>query len=212
MNIIINSFKFLIDLFYGITGDFGIAIVLLTISVKLILLPFSIKQRIAMKKHISFSKKIEEVKNKYKNNKKKQDEEVTKLYSQSPKGLLGCLLPILQLPIISGLYMTVNRLQVEAMTILVPWAISIGNSDDKFVVPLLYTLITVAPSFISYFNIFGYDENHISIKSILPMIIFGLIMTVKAPIALGIYFITSSLFTLIEDIGFRLYSKSKVFV
>lgn len=212
MNIIINTFKFLINLFYGITGDFGIAIVLLTIMVKLIMLPFSIKQRIAMKKQISFSKKIEEVKNRYKNNKKKQDEEVTKLYSQSPKGLLGCLMPILQLPIISGLYMTINRLQVEAMTILVPWAISIGNSDDKFVVPLLYTLITVAPSIISYFNVFGRDENHINIKSILPMIIFGLVMTVKAPIALGIYFITSSLFTLIEDIGFRLYSKNKVFV
>lgn len=212
MNIIINSFKFLIDLFYGITGDFGIAIVLITIIVKLILLPFSIKQRIAMKKQINFSKKIEEVKNRYKNNKKKQEEEVRKLYSQSPKGLLGCLIPILQLPIISGLYMTINRLQVEAITILVPWAISIGNSDDKFVVPLLYTLITVAPSIISYFNIFGNDENHISIKSILPMIIFGLVMTIKAPIALGIYFITSSLFTLIEDIGFRLYSKNKVFV
>lgn len=211
MNIIINGFKFMIDLFYGLTGDFGIAIVLLTVVVKLIMLPFSIKQRIAMKKQISFSKKIEEVKKRYNNNKKKQEEELNKLYLESPKGLLGCLIPILQLPIISGLYMTINRLQVEAMTILIPWAMNIGSADDKFVVPLLYTLITIAPSIISYLNIFSNEEKSISIKSILPMIIFGLVITIKAPIALGIYFITSSLFTLIEDIGFRLYSKNKVF-
>ena len=150
-------------------------------------------------------------KNKYNNNKKKQEEELNKLYLESPKGLLGCLIPILQLPIISGLYMTINRLQVEAMTILIPWAMNIGSADDKFVVPLLYTLITIAPSIISYLNIFSNEEKSISIKSILPMIIFGLVITIKAPIALGIYFITSSLFTLIEDIGFRLYSKNKVF-
>ena len=186
MNIIINGFKFMIDLLYGLTGDFGIAIVLLTVVVKLIMLPFSIKQRIAMKKQISFSKKIEEVKKRYNNNKKKQEEELNKLYLESPKGLLGCLIPILQLPIISGLYMTINRLQVEAMTILIPWAMNIGSADDKFVVPLLYTLITIAPSIISYLNIFSNEEKSISIKSILPMIIFGLVITIKAPIALGI--------------------------
>ncbi len=211
MDVIINIFKNIVEFFYNFTGDYGIAIVLLTITVKVILLPFSIKQRVAMKKQITLSKKMEDVKVKYKNNKKKQEEELNKLYMENSKGLLGCLLPILQLPIISGLYMSINRLQLEAMSILVPWAINIGNTDDKFLVPIIYTLVTIAPSILSYLKVFDKDEKPATIKSIIPMIVMGVLITVKSPIALGIYFITSGMFSLIEDIVFRIYSKNKVF-
>lgn len=211
MDVIINIFKYIVEFFYQFTGDYGIAIVLLTIIVKIFMLPFSIKQRIAMKKQITFSKKIDEVKAKYKTNRKRQEEELNKLYSENSKGLLGCLLPILQLPVISGLYMSIDRLKLEAMSILVPWAINIGNTDDKFLVPIIYTLITVLPSLISYLKVFENNEEIVKPKSILPMIIMGVLITFKAPIALGIYFITSSLFNLLEDIGFRIYSKGKRF-
>lgn len=211
MDVIINIFKYIVEFFYQFTGDYGIAIVLLTIIVKIFMLPFSIKQRIAMKKQITFSRKIDEVKAKYKTNRKRQEEELNKLYSENSKGLLGCLLPILQLPVISGLYMSIDRLKLEAMSILVPWAINIGNTDDKFLVPIIYTLITVLPSLISYLKVFGNNEEIVKPKSILPMIIMGVLITFKAPIALGIYFITSSLFNLLEDIGFRIYSKGKRF-
>ncbi|WP_294189044.1 membrane protein insertase YidC [uncultured Clostridium sp.] len=211
MDVIINIFKNIVEFFYNFTGDYGIAIVLLTITVKIILLPFSIKQRVAMKKQITFTKKIEGVKVKYKNNKKKQEDELNKLYMENSKGVLGCLLTILQLPIISGLYMSINRLQLEAMSILVPWAINIGDSDDKFLVPIIYTLVTIAPSIISYLKVFDKDEQPTTIKSILPMIVMGILITVKSPIALGIYFITSGLFSLFEDLGFKIYSKNRVF-
>lgn len=84
-----------------------------------------------MKKQITFTKKIEDVKVKYKNNKKKQEDELNKLYMENSKGLLGCLLPILQLPVISGLYMSINRLQLEAISILVHWAINIYYKKNQ---------------------------------------------------------------------------------
>lgn len=211
MDIIINLFKSMIEFAFQITGDWGIAIVLLTITVKLLMLPFSIKQRIAMKKQMTFSKEIEAVKKKYKNNKKRQEEELNKLYLNNSKGVFGCLLSLVQLPIISGLYMSITRLQVEAMTMLIPWVMNIGSTDDKFIVPLIYTIVSVLPSMVSYLKIFNSNEEPISIKSIIPMLIFGLVITVKAPIGLGIYFITSGIFTLIEDIGFKIYSRNKVF-
>ena len=164
-----------------------------------------------MKKQIVFSKEIEAVKKKYKNNKKRQDDELSKLYLNNFKGMFGCFLSLLQLPIISGLYMSISRLPVEAMTMLIPWAMNIGSTDDKFIVPLIYTIVSILPSIISYLKIFNSNEEPISIKSIIPMLIFGLVITVKAPIGLGIYFITSSIFTLLEDIGFKIYSKNKVF-
>ena len=89
--------------------------------------------------------------------------------------------------------------------------------DNKFVVPLIYTLITIAPSIISYLRIFGSNEESASIKTVLPMMILGLIVTIKAPVALGIYFITSGIFNLIEilDLGYivkiKCFHKQEVF-
>ena len=107
--------------------------------------------------------------------------------------------------------MSISRLPVEAMTMLIPWAMNIGSTDYKFIDPLIYTIVSILPSIISYFKIFNINEETISIKSIIPMLLFGLVITVKAPIGLGIYFITPSIFTLVEDIGFKIYSKNKVF-
>ena len=212
MDIIINLFENMIKFAFNITGDWGLAIVLLTVVVKLIMLPLSIKQKISMKKQLVFSKKVQDIKDKYKNNKVKQEDELNKLYLNNSKGMAGCLLTFAQLPIISGLYKSVTTLQVEAMTMLIPWVMDIGSVDDKFIVPLIYTVISILPSIISYLKIFGSKEEPIGIKSIIPMMIFSIVITIKAPIGLGIYFITSSLFSLIEDIGFKLYSKNKVFV
>lgn len=212
MDIIINSFETMIKLAFNITGDWGLAIVLLTVVVKLIMLPFSIKQKISMKKQLVFSKKVQEIKEKYKNNKVKQEDELNKLYLSNSKGMIGCFLTFAQLPIISGLYKSVTNLPVEAMTILIPWVMDIGSKDDKFIVPLIYTVISTLPSIISYLKAFGSKEETVSIKSIIPMMIFSIVITIKAPIGLGIYLVTSSLFSLIEDIAFKLYSKNKVFV
>lgn len=44
------------------------------------------------------------------------------------------------------------------------------------------------------------------------MILFGVIVTIKAPIGLGVYFITSSLVILIEEIGFKIYSRNREFI
>ena len=88
---------------------------------------------------------------------------------------------------------------------------SIKLPDNNFIIPMIYTLISLAPSLLSYFKIFKPLENtKVSKKSFIPMAIFSLMITIKAPIALGIYFITSSLFTLIEEISFRLYMRKKV--
>lgn len=50
MDIVTNIFKNLIEVAFSITRDWGIAIVLLIVVVKLVLMPLSIKQRISMKK------------------------------------------------------------------------------------------------------------------------------------------------------------------
>lgn len=70
MNIIFNIFNNSLNYFFNITGDLGIAIILLTISVKFLLVPLSFKQKLRMKEQQEVSKDLERIKEKYKNNKK----------------------------------------------------------------------------------------------------------------------------------------------
>jgi membrane protein insertase Oxa1/YidC/SpoIIIJ len=62
--------------FLNFTGDYGLAIVLLTVGVRIVLLPMSFKQRKSMQHQQKLAVKMQEIKEKYKENKDKFDEEV----------------------------------------------------------------------------------------------------------------------------------------
>lgn len=209
MNIIVDGFKSLIEFGVSITGDFGMAIVLLTLLVKFVVMPLSIKQKISLRKQQEVSKKIEGVNSKYKNNSKKKEKELADLYKESSKGMLGCLMSLVQIPIISALYLSIKGIEIDAITYLVPWVANIKLPDSYYIIPIIYTLISVAPNLLQSFKAFGSEEQPATLKMIIPMMIFSLIITVKSPIAIGIYFITSSLYNLIEEIALKIYFKKK---
>lgn len=194
----------LINILYGFTGDLGLSIVGLTILIKLVLLPLSIGGKKAGLKQQELSKKMEEVKKKFSKNKKRMEKELETLQSEQIKGMKGCLLQFIQIPIISMMYMGVSNIQIEAATILIPWVKSIKMADQLFIIPIIYVVITLLPSVLSHFR---KGENNLNPIVNGIMVVMSLVITIKAPIGLGLYFITSSLFSLIENEIFRIYSK-----
>ena len=115
MNIISNLLNFSLNYFFGITGDLGIAIILLTISVKFLLMPLSFKQKLGMHDQQKLSKGLEEIKEKYKNNKKRLDIETQKYCKQNAKGMLGILTSLLQIPIVFTLYNVILNMPIQAL-------------------------------------------------------------------------------------------------
>lgn len=210
MNIILNIFNTALSYLYSITGDYGISIILLTALVRVILLPMSLKQRKSIQQQQVLSKKIEELKIKYKDNKYKFEQEMQKHYQQSAKSMLGCLVTLMQLPIISSLFIVFNKMPVQVGTVIIPWVASIKMSDKYFIIPIIYTLVSLSPNLIAYIPLFK-TVNAVKVEKVNLIItsIFSLLITVKAPIAIGIYFITTALFSLFEEIGYRLYMKNK---
>lgn len=100
---------YLLKFFYVYTGSYGWAIVLLTIFVKILLLPLTIKQTRAMIDAPKVQAKIKEIQNKYKNDNQKMQEELMKFYKENkidPFG--GCLPLLLQLPIFWALFFTLR--------------------------------------------------------------------------------------------------------
>jgi YidC/Oxa1 family membrane protein insertase len=89
----------------GLTGDWGMAIILLTVAIRLILLPLTWKQTKSMVELQRIQPKIKELQEKYKDDKEKLQEETLKFYSENkvnPFG--GCLPLVLQMPILFALY------------------------------------------------------------------------------------------------------------
>lgn len=210
MNIIFNLLNTLLHYLFNLTGDLGIAIVLLTVTVRIVLLPVSIKQKTSIVQQQLLSKKISSIKEKYKNNKKKLESEMQKYYRQSTKSMLGCFVSLLQLPIISSLYFVIIKMPVNVGTIIIPWIASIKMPDKYFIIPLIYALISLSPNLLSYIKYLKTIEWVKMTKSNLIFIsIFSIFITIKAPVAIGLYFITTSLFSLFEEIGYRLYMKDK---
>ncbi len=90
---------------YSVLGDYGFAIIGLTILIRILLLPLTVRQTKSMYELQRIQPKIKELQEKYKDNKEKAAEETMKFYQEnhvSPFG--GCLPMLLQMPIFLALY------------------------------------------------------------------------------------------------------------
>lgn len=96
---------FVLQYLYGWVGDYGLAIIVLTIVIRLALLPLTLKQTRSMYELQRIQPKIQELQQKYKDDKEKLQEETLKFYQENkvnPFG--GCLPMLLQMPIFIALY------------------------------------------------------------------------------------------------------------
>lgn len=110
MTYIMIALGWILDLFYRIIGNYGFAIILFTVFIKLVLFPLDLKQRRSMAKTQKIQPLLMEVQKKYANDKDKLNQETMKLYQKygiNPMG--GCLPMLIQLPIIFALYWVVKK-------------------------------------------------------------------------------------------------------
>ena len=93
---------------YLLVRNYGVAIIIFTVVLKVILFPTNIKQQKNMAAQAKMQAKTKELQEKYGNNRQKYSEEVQKLYEKegvSPTG--GCLTTLLPFPIMFGIYYSV---------------------------------------------------------------------------------------------------------
>jgi YidC/Oxa1 family membrane protein insertase len=90
---------------YQLTGDWGVAIILLTVAIRIIILPLTIKQTASMYEMQKIQPKIKALQAKYKDDKEKLQEETLKFYSENKVNPLGGCLPLLlQMPVFFALF------------------------------------------------------------------------------------------------------------
>lgn len=104
-----NMFGYLLQFVYNIINNYGIAIILFTVIIKLLLLPLSIKQQRTMKKSTELQEKMKILQFKYKNDPEKLNQEMMNLYkSENMSPFSGCLTAIVQLLLILSIFYLVR--------------------------------------------------------------------------------------------------------
>src|SRR3954462_2248164 len=120
-----KAFADAIAFFYKLIPSYGIAIVLLTIAVRLVLFPLTAKQARSMQKMQQVQPELKRLQAKYKNDRQKLNEEMMKFYKENNiNPLAGCLPLLLQLPLFIVLYRVIRGLTntVIVSALVVPGA------------------------------------------------------------------------------------------
>ena len=210
MNFISGMLQDLLNILFSFTGDLGIAIVVITLMVKLVLMPLSLKQKFAMRKQQDLAEKMNDITEKYKNNAKEMEKHLQEHSMETMKSMMGCSTILLQMPIVCALYQTFLNMPNTSPSVLIPWISSLNVSDNLFIIPCIYTLTMLAPSLISFIPYFkASTQVAFSKQMVISTVIMSFVLTLRTPVAIGLYFITSSIYSLIEDVCFRIYVKQK---
>ena len=104
-----DIFGYVLNFLYGFIQNYGLALIVFSVILKLVLLPLSIKQQKTMKKSTKIQEEVRIIQDKYKNNPEKLNQETLELYKrENMSPFSGCLSAILQIILILAMFYLVK--------------------------------------------------------------------------------------------------------
>lgn len=206
--------------------DFGVAVIVLTILIKILFYPLGIKAIKSQKALSELQPKIKEIQEKYKNDKERQTKEIMALYKKEKiNPFTGCLPLLIQLPVLIALYRVFwNGLQPEQMVFLYNFVPLPGIIDQTFlgIVNLAQPNIVLAllAGIAQFIQVKMSASKTKSDKSsgfagqmqkqmqyFMPA--FMVLILFRLPSAVGLYWLTTTLFTIVQQYCILKKSKNK---
>jgi YidC/Oxa1 family membrane protein insertase len=187
----------------GVLKNYAAAILALTVIVKLILWPIQSRANRSMRQMSALSPKIQELRDKYKDDPTKMNQEVMKLYKQygiNPVG--GCLPMMIQIPIFFGLF-TMLRQAVELRNAHFLWIHDLSQPDTVGSLPILGWPINVLPLLMALTNVWmmrltpkSGDPTQQRVMMFTPIIF--VVFCYNFAAALSLYYTTQNLLTILQ--------------
>jgi len=137
--------------YYHIYPNYGVAIILMTIAIKILFYPLTKTQYTSMKNLQKVQPKLKEIQERLKSEPEKQREEMMKFYQENKVNPLGGCLPLLvQLPFFFAIFTTINSASFKALIAepgihsgLFPfWLANLAVPDHTFILPILIGAFT----------------------------------------------------------------------
>jgi YidC/Oxa1 family membrane protein insertase len=203
-----------LDWLFRMVGNFGVAIILLTVTIRGLMFPIAQRQFASMARMRAVQPKMKALQERYKDDKVKQQQEVMALYkTEKVNPLAGCLPTLIQIPIFYALYKVLMITIEMRHQPFVAWIKDLSAPDPLTPLNLFGLLAFTPPSFLAigvvpillgismYFqfklNPQPMDEAQAQVFKILPWVL----MFVMAPFAVGlqVYWITSNVLAIVQQ-------------
>ncbi|MDR1446621.1 MAG: membrane protein insertase YidC [Treponema sp.] len=220
-----TALKWLLRLFQSFVHNWGIAIILLTIFVKVLFFPLTRKSSESTLKMQALSPKIKELQEKYKDNPQKLNAEMAEFYKKEGYNpVAGCLPMLLQIPIFFAMYnLFNNHFDLRGALFIPRWIPDLSLPESvyhftNFSIPILgWTDIRLLPFiYVGSQLLYGKvtqtpdQQSNTQMKMMLyamPVIFFFILYDV--PSGLLIYWIMSNLLTLVQQVAINRYIAAK---
>lgn len=182
--------------FYGLVANWGISIVLLTVLVKLITLPLTLKQMASMKRMKEIQPDMAKIKEKYADDRAKQTQEMQALFARSGVNpLAGCLPMVVQLPIWFALYSMLSA-AVELVHVSFLWLPDLTQQDPIYALPLALGGLMIVQNRMMPTSSMGDETQAKMMRWVMP-IMFTVFM-LFLPSGLGIYIFANILLSIVQ--------------
>jgi len=204
-NAICNLLLKLLAYFNALLGNFGLAIIALTLALRLPFSPLMIYSRKQMEKFAKYEPSIARIRMKYRHDKATESEELMRFYRDhdlSPANqLAGCLPQLIQLPILFALLRVLNNSIDLYQAPFIGWIVDLSARDPYYVLPVLSGLVMIwANSLMAVV-----DEKKRVTSTFVALVVSAVFATF--PAGLVLYQLTSNVLGLIEDYVRKIFFK-----
>ena len=181
---------------HNLIGNWGWAIILFTLLVKLILFPLSYKGMMSMQKLKDLAPKVKEMKEKHKGDPAKMNAQMMEMYKKNganPMG--GCLPMLLQIPVFFALYrVLLNADELQGAAWIHGWIENLAIADPYYILPVLMGVSMWFQQKITPNNFT--DPLQEKIFQWFPVIMAGMFIIMPFPSGLVLYWVTNNIFTI----------------
>ncbi len=194
--VIAKFIHWLIILLHSFIGNFGFALILLTIVVKLVLYPLTKSSYISMHKMKKLKPQLDKLKEKYGDNREKMGRETMALYKKegvSPLG--GCLPMLLQMPIWFGLYRAIQYSVELYNEPFILWITDLSLKDPFYILPITMGVLMF---FQQKMSSAGMDQTQAKVMLYTMPIVFTFFM-IMLPSGLVLYIWTNTLISILQQ-------------
>src|SRR5262245_43405551 len=193
----------MMNLIHRFVGNYAVAILILTAIVKGVLWPLQTRANKSMRRMAALSPKMQELREKYKDDPTRMNQEVMKLYKDyGINPVSGCLPMLIQIPIFFGLF-TMLRQAVELRNASFLWVRDLSQPDTVWHIPGLgwpvniLPLIMAATSFwMTHVTPKSGDATQQRVMMFMPLIF--VVFCYNFAAALALYYTTQNLFTILQ--------------
>jgi YidC/Oxa1 family membrane protein insertase len=194
-SILAKPLMHVLKFFYGFIGNYGFAVILLTVCIKLIFWPLTQKSYKSMKGMQKLQPQMQKMREKYKNDKQRLNQEMMSFYKENKVNPLGGCLPMLiQIPVFFALYQVLLGAIELRHAPFIFWITDLSVKDPYYITPLIMGATMFIQQKMTPTNM---DPTQAKIMLMMPVVF--TFMFLNFPAGLVVYWMVNNLLTILQQ-------------